>query len=84
MLCTERLDSLADDEVIDIIAHELPHVASGLPTDEPMCDDEPCEDRANQLGSVMGIPETRDLMARHAGEGEMNLDRCGIIPPCNP
>jgi hypothetical protein len=55
-----RLERFSDAAVRWVIAHELAHVASGLPTDKHRRDDVLGEDRADHFATLWGFQEERD------------------------
>jgi hypothetical protein len=59
-LVPQMLDKYPDAAIRWVIAHELAHVATGLPSDPLECDDALCEDRADHLAALWGFQEDRD------------------------
>jgi hypothetical protein len=55
VLCSAKLDHLPDPAVRGVIAHELGHVASGLPSDKAVRNDELSEDRADAIARWWGF-----------------------------
>jgi hypothetical protein len=65
------LDGYSDAAIQWVIAHELAHVASGLPTDKPQRHDVLCEDRADHLATLWGFqPDATPTKSSGAQPGE--------------
>ena len=58
-LVPAALDGYSDAAIQWVIAHELAHVSSGLPTDKHQRDDVLCEDRADHLATLWGFQPER-------------------------
>ena len=60
VLSPSGLKACSDKAVRWVIAHELGHVASALPTDPALRQDDLCEDRANQIATWWGFEQEKE------------------------
>ncbi|MGA7763402.1 MAG: hypothetical protein WCA59_16785, partial [Candidatus Binataceae bacterium] len=64
IVLTPRLARLSDPAICWVIAHEFGHVASALPTDPNIRNEDLNEDRADAIASWWGFDEERRVFER--------------------